>query len=131
MRLNKSLIAVFLSLMAPLVFAFPSEFYDEAIDQWLGNSCFFNETSIQPLNNNETYHYSFSLVHIASHVQVQIYDEDGSPEYNYDYYFVSSGSGTIDLGDQGNEHVCRIQVWGFSKYDQSAGVWGVCRFYQE
>lgn len=130
MKLNKSLIALFLLLIVPLVFAFPSEFWDEPIDQWIGDS-FFNETSIQPLNDYESYGYGFSLVGVASHVHVQIYDEDGSPEYNYHYYFVSSGSGTIELGDKENEHVCRIQVWGISKLAQSAGVWSVGRCYPE
>jgi hypothetical protein len=127
MKLNKSLIAFFLLLMATLALAFPGEFYSEAIDQWLGDS-WYNETSIQPLDDYETYGYNFSLVGVASHVQVQIYDEDGSPEYNFHYYFVSSGSGTIELGDKENEHVCRIRVWGISKYAQSAGNWSVVKF---
>lgn len=130
MKQKKSLITLFLFLMAPLVFALPSEFYDEAIDQWIGNS-WFNETIIQPSNDYEEYSFSFFLVGVASHVQVQIYDEDGSPTHTKDFYFVSSGGGTIELGDKENEHVCRIQIWGISKYVESAGDWSVVKFYQQ
>lgn len=129
--MHKSATIFSLLLLAPFVFAFPSEFYNEPIDRWLGNSCFFNETIIQPLNDNETYKFSFSLIHLASHVQVQIYDEDGNPEHNIHFYYVSSGGGTIELGDKGNLHICRIQVWGFSKYDYSAGEWSVFRISPE
>lgn len=38
MQRKKSLIPLLLFLMAPFLFAFPSEFYDEAIDQWIGDS---------------------------------------------------------------------------------------------
>ncbi|MDZ7265611.1 MAG: hypothetical protein ONB16_13635 [candidate division KSB1 bacterium] len=132
MQRKKSLIALLLFLMAPLLFAFPSEFYDEAIDQWIGDS-WFNETSIQPSTNNELYLSCFDLNTMAHRVQIQIFDnDDGIPEHNFYFYFTNSGSTpTFRLGQSDHQHICRIQVWGISQYAQTAGYWSVFSSIQE
>jgi len=126
MKLKKSFIVLALLFIAPFVLAFPTEFFDEPIDQWLGDS-WFNETIIQPATTNATYCCSFSLNAIAHRVTIQVYDyQDGDPEHEKTFWFTNSGTTpNWVLGQSSHRHVCRIQVWHLAQPVQSAGVWSV------